>query len=352
MRGYCTSTAHYATIKLIQGLGVSVIRAFSWLLAFMLILSGCSNTAAPAGVDEALTAGAQYYGSHMETWEEAFAAAAAGTSVSEESCEAVIVISDQKTPTGTLAGYVCLLTAAGVDAKLFKGVSLTGMLAARQQDGSFGFLYDTVFSALALEGAGTTYDVDGLLKVLIGSQRADGSFEDDRTTGLALSLLSTIDDDRAKTMADRAAQYLGAAEIDDAALSYVIVGLTDGGGDTEKLAQRLLLLQGEDGSFPTPMDLIALDAVKQGGSVFARHKADTAMVTVTVQHGGETVATGRIESDAQADALTLTKRFCAKQGIDMIVVQGQVRQIGQISGSWKLAEGSSTDAGGSIVWNS
>ncbi|MPN14333.1 hypothetical protein SDC9_161659 [bioreactor metagenome] len=226
------------------------------------------------------------------------------------------------------------------------------MLAARQQNGSFGFLYDTVFSALALEGAGTTYDVDGLLRVLIGAQRADGSFEDNRTTGLALSLLSTIDDDRAKTMADRAAQYLGAAEIDDAALSCVIIGLTDAGGDTDKLTELLLGLQGEDGSFPTPMDLIALDAVKQGGSVFVRHTTDTAMVTVTIQHGGETVATGRIEADAQADALTLTKRFCAKQGIDIIVIQGQVRQIGQVSGSWKLAEGSSTDAGGSIVWNS
>jgi len=329
-----------------------VIRAFSLLLALMLILSGCSDAAAPAGIDEALAAGAQYYGSHMETWEEALAAVAAGTSVSEENCEAVVVISDQATPTGTLAGYVCLLTAAGVDAKLFAGVSLTGMLTTRQQNGSFGFLYDTVFSALALEGAGATYDVDGLLRVLIGSQRADGSFEDERTTGLALSLLSTIDDDRAKTMADRASQYLGAADVDDAALPYVCIGLSDAGEDTDKLASRLLELQGEDGSFSNPMAMIALDAIKQGGSVFVRHMADTAMVMVTIEHGGETVATGRIEANAQEDVLTLTKRFCAKQGIDIIVVEGQVRQIGQFSGSWKLAEGASTAAGGSIVWSS
>ena len=94
------------------------------------------------------------------------------------------------------------------------------------------------------------------------------------------------------------------------------------------------------------------DAVKQGGSVFVRHTSNTAMVTVVVQHGGETLSTGRIEADAQSDALTLTKRFCAKQGIDIVVVEGQVRQIGQISGSWKLAEGASTAAGGSIVWSS
>ncbi|HWP80377.1 MAG TPA: hypothetical protein VN446_07000 [Candidatus Acidoferrum sp.] len=316
----------------------------------MLIFTGCSAAPAAPGVDEAVAAGVQYYANHSDTWEEALAAAAVGVPVTSEDCEALIVISDQAIPTGTLAGYVCLLTAAGIDAKLFAGANLAAMLADRQQDGSFGFLYETVFSALALEGAGADYDVDGLLRHLIASQRADGSFEDMDTTGLALSLLSTIDDERAKTMADRAAAHLRQAEIDDAALPCAVIGLTDTGEKTDELVERLTPLQGEDGSFSDPMALVALDAVKEGGSVFVRHATDTAMVLISIQHGGDTVVTGRIEADAEADALTLTKRFCAKQGIDIVVVEGQVRQIGQYSGSWKLAEGASTAAGGSITW--
>ncbi len=327
-----------------------MIRNLSLLLAIMLIFTGCSDAGAPTGVDEALVAGADYYHGHMESWEDAFAAAAAGAPVSREDCERLVVVGDQAIPTGKLAGYVCLLSAAGVDAKLFGGANLADMLVSRQEDGSFGFLYDTILSALALEGAGATYDVDGLLRELIACQRADGSFEDAGTTGLALSLLSTIDDERAKTMASRAAEYLSSTEIDDAALPYVVIGLADSGGDTNVLAGRLIDLQGEDGSFGAPMYLIALDAAKNGGSVFVRHASDTAMVLVSIQHGGDTVATGRIEADADSDPLTLTKQFCAKQGIDIVVVQGQIRQIGQYSGNWKLAGGSSTAAGGSITW--
>ena len=327
------------------------IRVFSLLLALALILSGCGTTISAANIDEAIASGGEYYHGNMSSWEETLAAVAAGAQVTKEDCEKLIVITDQAVPTARLAGYICLLSSIGADSRIFDGVNLVDMLVQRQSGGSFAFLYDSLLAALALESSGATYDLDGLLRYLISAQRADGSFEDDMSTGLALTLLSTIEDVRAQTMAARAVDYLSAKEIDDAALPLVAAGLSDMGIETKELLARVIAGQGEDGSFPTPLHLIALDSIKTGKSIWIKNVSSEVMVLVQILVDGRTVETGRIEADPTADVLSLTKRFCADRELEIITVQGKITQIGRYSGIWTLTEGSSTQSGGSIIWS-
>ncbi len=321
----------------------------TFLIFFMLFLVGCSQAEAVPEVDIVSTA-AEYYIDSVE-WEAALALVSAGVEIPKEVYSDIVDISDQAISTYDLAGYISLLTAGGLDIYSFGGVNLADMLSERQQDGSFGFLEDTVRAAIALENAGVNYDVEGVLHLLVTAQKADGSFEgDDALTGLCLSLLSCYEDIIATTMRERATVYLTSKEVDQDALPYVVMGLIDVGGDYKAHYEALLATKRDNGSFPAPEAVVAIAAEQNERSILVERATSDAMVEIVVTVSGEVLVSGRLEAGASDDAIAITKRFLALQGYDFETVMDQVVRIGEHKIPFTLEEGSSALPFGTVTW--
>ena len=69
---------------------------------------------------------------------------AAGESVSQETVQRLIPVSDQALPVDTLCGAVYLAEASRLDSRSYRGKNLVSLLSGHQMaDGSFGFLEQT-----------------------------------------------------------------------------------------------------------------------------------------------------------------------------------------------------------------
>ena len=98
---------------------------------------------------------------------------AAGESVSQETVQRLIPVSDQALPVDTLCGAVYLAEASRLDSRSYRGKNLVSLLSGHQMaDGSFGFLEQTVRAAMTLENVGASYDREGVIRLLISAQTA------------------------------------------------------------------------------------------------------------------------------------------------------------------------------------
>ena len=376
------------------------LRAVALFLAAALCLlpASCTLTGTSSAAESARDKLLEYYEElgeeRLSEQMQALVLLAAGGTVSKETVERLIPVSDQTLPIDTLCSAIYLTEAARLDSRSYRGQNLVTLLSQRQmEDGSFGFLEETVRAAMTLENVGANYDREGVIRLLISAQRPDGGFcaqeggETDLTlTGLTLSLLTCFEDDyRAQTMLERAVEYLAALASalpepppDCEALSAVICGLADAGQELSSeqwsgLLDAILDCQTQDDTFAaqpgqasdqgaTTHALAALEAVHSGKSWWNSVILRSGVVSLSIVEGEETLyEVGRFVLQEEEMALSLLGRFCAANGIDIQYQMGAVLSIEQIQASgsakWHLfvnGEESPEDrvlaAGDEVVW--
>ncbi|MBQ6058512.1 MAG: hypothetical protein IJL39_00420 [Clostridia bacterium] len=356
---------------------------------------GVTANSAKSARDKLLEYYAEAGESKLNDSAEALILLSAGGLVSQETVERLLPSGDQAQSIATLCSSIYLAEFAKLDSRSYLGQNLVALLAERQlEDGSFGFLEETVSAALTLENVGASYDRDGVIRLLIAAQRPDGGFcaqkgaEPDLTlTGLTLSLLPCFGEDyRAAILEERAVEYLkqySAGMLDPppdcAALSAAICGLVDAGQDLTKtewtpLISALLNCETKSGGFSAQPDLAAdpdstsaalaaLEAVDYGGSWWNTAIQRSGVVSLSIVANGTVLhQTGRFGLLDRESALSLTSRFCAANGIEIEFRLGRLLSVDghEKSGNqdWKLsingAEASPEaplSAGDEVVWN-
>ena len=359
-----------------QRIGLSRMAAIFLAAALCLLPSACTLTPtghAGSARDKLLDYYEQLGEDGLTSQTQALVLLAAGESVSQETVQRLIPVSDQALPVDTLCGAVYLAEASRLDSRSYRGKNLVSLLSGHQMaDGSFGFLEQTVRAAMTLENVGASYDREGVIRLLISAQRPDGGFcaeeggeADLALTGLTLSLLTCFEDDyRAQTMLERAVEYLAALAQalpepppDCGALSAVICGLADAGQDLSSerwsaFPQALLDCQTEDDTFAaqpgqafdqdaTALALAALEAMHSGKSWWNSVIVRSGVVSLSVQAGEEVICeVSRFVLQEQETALSLLGRFCAANGLEVQYQMGAVLSIGQHEASaaqgWQL----------------
>ena len=354
----CSSRGHRPT-------GFNAVnRRLALILLFASALAGCVQSPRNE-LEDARDRVVTYYtqrSSHGYSLSEAVAVLSLhGLDTSVSDLLAIDEMGDLTTEDVCYAIY--LLEGSGADSRNYNGRNMVLHLSSRQgEDGSFGTLEETLFSALTLENVGATYDRDGVLRLLIAAQRPEGEFSNrDETegnlalTGKVLSFLGGLGEDtRAATMRQRAIEYLtrneqaiGDGALDTAALSALLMGLSDNGVSAEDsayaaLLQALLAHQKEDGQFvplpgaepdaqSTASGVMAIDASLRGGSLWNSMMQRDSSISIEIRVLDRQIYYGSHLRLHEGDTvLEATSRFCAVNGIPITYRLGIVLSFGDV----------------------
>ena len=206
------------------------------------------------------------------------------------------------------AKRILTLIATNVDPKTDNGIDLGKTLADKQgEDGSFGNLFGTVYSVIALEAVKETYDNTTAMNNIISYQNEDGGFSfsdnissDIDTTSISLTALSIFKGrDEVKISIDKALEFIKSVQNEEGgftsfgkdnsnSLAVTIMALCDLDEVPESeewnyMVTSLLRFKNNDDSYrhtledekvandiATVQALMALDTVLDGSSPYKR----------------------------------------------------------------------------------
>lgn len=270
----------------------------------------------------------------------------------------------------SFAAYILGFIARGEDPQIvWEGRNIVQELVDKQrEDGSFGIINDQVWSIIALDAIGASYNIEKAIDWLVSQQKTDGGFAfsgdvgDPDITGMALIALSNHKDNvKAKESLDKAVIFLKNAQKESAgfvswgvensnSLASVISGLVAAGEDVlaekwsknnKSILQALMDYQVEDNSYSYLLDpktsdaiatcqvLIALGDIVAGESIWKRLELideDTQVDKVNVRVEGieknilhEDVL---LSSDKEETALDVLKKVLDKNKIEYEIQSG------------------------------